>query len=116
MLNGGTYCRGDADDIDCKFARERVGVRRRIVNRAHDENTRVVDENVEAPELVRDLLHESFDLFRVGLVSAEGRGAYAVGFKLTDDRLGLARGVRVADRDVGAVFGKRTGNGCADTA
>ncbi len=44
------------------------------------------------PELLRELLHETFDPRRPG---REGRGAYALGFKLADDRLGRARGVRI---------------------
>ena len=79
-------------------------------------DARIVDEDVDAAEVLADPAEGFLDERKVGHVAFVGRGADAEGLRF-GDRFGRAL-VRagVHDGDVGAVLGERDRNGRADAA
>ena len=75
----------------------------------------VVDQDVQAPELLADTGEDLADLFHFANMAGDGGGLAAVG----DDRIGhVLATFELAARDdhMGALLGQQLGNGLADTA
>ena len=82
---------------------------------AEHEHAGVVDEDVELAEMARAVVHERFDLHRVGLVGLEGCGACAQILQFLDQRFGAVGGGRIADGDIGAIERQAARDGSTDT-
>ncbi len=93
---------------------ETIGLR--VVDGAAREHAGIVDEDIEAPKLLGNVVHERFDLLGIGLIGLERLGAHAVVPQISYDRLGLVGGRGITDRDVGALVGEGSGDCRADTA
>ena len=75
-----------------------------IADRAADGYAGVIDEDVEAAEILGDILHQLIDLDGGSLVSLVGAGVDALGLEFGDDGFRLVGGCHVADGDIGAFF------------
>ena len=68
---------GDAGYVDGKQPVERGAVDAGVVDGAENEDARIIDEDIESPELLGNRVHEIFDLLGVRLIGLERLGVYA---------------------------------------
>jgi len=96
-----------AANIDRKLPLQFGAIVGPVLHDACGKDGRVVDENIEATELLSDFLDEIFDLFFIRLIGLESLGAHALGFELVHDTARLGGGARVTDHDIGSLVGER---------
>ena len=79
----------------------------KFVDAAHDRDAGIVDEDVDRPEVARDLFDHLCDGGGLRHVGGDCYGAAAIGLDLGDDGFGVIRPLAIIDRDRGTEFGQR---------